>query len=74
MQKLPLSEAYIRRTQIQATGQRIYFKGDDDDDFFEIAFVEKPGRRPGWYQVTMKQDDGYSTSFSLPGQVVVIVK
>jgi hypothetical protein len=55
-------------------GQAIYFQGDADDEYYEISFVEKPERRPGWYLVTMKRSDGYTTSFSLPGQVKVMVK
>lgn len=72
--KISLSEAFVRRSQIRAMGQAIYFQGDTADDYYEISFVEKPERRPGWYLVTMKRNDGHSTSFSLPGQVKVMIK
>ncbi|GEM_PF-5453850 len=74
LRKISLSEAFARRSQIKAMGQAIYFQGDADDEYYEISFVDKPERRPGWYLVTMKRSDGYTTSFSLPGQVKVMVK
>ncbi len=74
MQKISLNEAFVRRSEIKKMGQAIYFKGDADDEYFEINFLEKSERRPGWYLVTMMRDDEHSTAFNLPGQIQVMVK
>jgi hypothetical protein len=72
--EMSLAEAYRRRDEIKQIGKGIYFRSDTAQTSYPLDFVEQSRRKPNWYVVMLQRTDDYSSAFSLPGDVIVLVE